>query len=127
MRPQGRVPGVQDHGAPDLPAEVAVTKLAERLAGGVAQQGQEGLRVGQDEGVEGVWYGKNQVERGHREQRGLAGLDPLHFGQGLTRGAVAIATSMIRIPCEPTGRTGLGVPTELRGTAGFEGTPHLLM
>ena len=127
MRPQGLVPGVQDHGAPDLPAEVAVPTLDERLAGGVAQQGQEGLLVGQDEGVEGVGHGKHQVERGHREHLGFAGLDPLHLGKRLTLGAVAIATGIRRVPFEPTGGTVFGVPTELRGPAGFEGAHHLLM
>ena len=40
MRPSGLVPGVQDYGAPDLPAEVAVPKLDECLTGGVEQEGQ---------------------------------------------------------------------------------------
>ena len=39
VRPSGLIPGVQDHGAPDLPAEVAVSKLDEGLTGGVEQAG----------------------------------------------------------------------------------------
>jgi len=46
MRPQGLVPGVEDHGAADLPAEIAVPKLDKRLAGGVEQQRQQGPLVG---------------------------------------------------------------------------------
>src|SRR4029453_2266282 len=38
MRSYGLIPGVQDHGAPDLPAEVAVPKLDECLPGGVEQE-----------------------------------------------------------------------------------------
>ena len=127
MRPQGLVPGVQDHGAPDLPAEVAVPKLDERLAGGVEQQGQQGPLVGQDEGVEVVGHGKHQVEIGHRQQLGFAVLDPLHLGKCLALRAVAIATGIIRVPLEPTGGTVFGVPTELRRPAGLEIVHHLLM
>jgi hypothetical protein len=39
VRPSGLIPGVQDHGAPDLPAEVAVAKLDEGLTGRVEQAG----------------------------------------------------------------------------------------
>src|SRR5919199_1180579 len=38
VRPQGLIPSVQDHGAPDLPAEVAVSKLDEGLTGRVEQE-----------------------------------------------------------------------------------------
>ena len=40
MRPEGLVPGVQDHGAPARPAEVAVPTLEECVTGGVEQEGQ---------------------------------------------------------------------------------------
>jgi hypothetical protein len=37
-RPEGLIPGVHDHGAAHLPAEVVVPKLDEGLTGGVAQE-----------------------------------------------------------------------------------------
>jgi hypothetical protein len=67
MRPQGLIPGMQDHGAPDLPAEVAVAKLHEHLTRRVEQQGQQRPLVREDEGVEIVGHGKHQVEIGHRQ------------------------------------------------------------
>jgi hypothetical protein len=127
MRPQGLVPRVQDPGTPDLPAEVALPKLPERLARGLAQQRQQGPLVGQDEGVDVVWHGKNQVEIGHRQSLGFAVLNPLDLGKGLTLGAVTIATGIIRVPLEPTGGTVFGVPTELRRPAGLDIMHHLLM
>ena len=127
MRPQGLIPGVQDHGAPDLPAEVAVPKLHERLTRRVEQQGQQRSLVGEDEGIEGVGHGKHQVEIGHRQQLGFAVLDPLDLGKRLTLGAVTIATGIIRVPFEPTAGTVFGVPAELRRPAGLEVAHHLLM
>jgi hypothetical protein len=64
MRPQGLVPRVQDHGAPDLPAEVALPTLHERLARGVEQQRQQGPLVGQDEGVRSCGTGKTRWKEG---------------------------------------------------------------
>jgi hypothetical protein len=46
MRSSGLIPGGQDHGAPELPAEVAVPKLDECLTDSVEQQGQEGPLMG---------------------------------------------------------------------------------
>jgi hypothetical protein len=58
MCPQGLIPGMQDHGAPDLPAEVVVSKLHERLTRSVEQEGQQRSLVSQDEGIEVVGHGK---------------------------------------------------------------------
>src|SRR5262245_17598081 len=120
MRAQGLIPGMQDHGAPDLPAEVAVPKLHERLTRSVEQQGQERSLVREDEGVEVVGYGKHQVEIGHRQELGFTVLNPLDLGKGLAIRAVPIATRIIGVPLEPTGGTVFGVPTELRRPAGFD-------
>ena len=127
MRPQGLIPGMQDHGAPDLPAEVALPKLHERLTRRVEQGGQQRSLVGQDEGIEGVGHGQHQVEIGHRQQLGFAILDPLGFGKGLTLRAVTIATGIIRVPLEPTGRAVFSVPTELRSPTGLDVAHHPLL
>jgi len=127
MRPQGLIPGMQDHGAPTLPAEAAVPTLPERLTRRVAQQGQQRSLVRQDARVEVVWYGKHQVERGPRQPRGLAVLHPLALGTGLALRAVTMATGMIRVSLKPTGGPVCGVPPALRSTAGFKVTHHPLL
>jgi hypothetical protein len=127
MRPQGLIPGVQHHGAPDLPAEVALSKLHERLTRRVEQQCQERSFVREDEGIEVVWHGKHQMEIRHRQQLGFAVLDPLSLGKGLTLRAVTITTGIIGVPLEPTGGTVFSVPTELHRPAGLDIVHHLLM
>jgi hypothetical protein len=42
MGAQRLVPGVEDHGASDLPTKVGVAELPQCLAGGGAQEGQQG-------------------------------------------------------------------------------------
>ena len=126
-RPQGLVPGVQDYGAPDLPTKVALPTLDARLARGLEQQRHQGPLVGKDAGVEGVWQGKHQVERGDRQQRSCAGLDPLDLRQRLTRGAVAMATGVRRVPRTPTGGTLFGVPAALGAPADHASVHDLLV
>ena len=67
------------------------------------------------------------MEIPHWQQLGFAVLHPLDPGEGLTLGAVTIATGIIRVPLEPTARTVFGVPAELRGSAGFDVVHHLLL
>jgi hypothetical protein len=74
MRSQGLIPGMQDHGAPDLPAKVALPTLHKRLTRRIAQESQQRSRGREDEGGEVVGDGTHQVEGGHRQQRGFAGL-----------------------------------------------------
>lgn len=127
MRPQGLVPGVQDPGAPDLPAKVLLPALPQRLARSGEEERQQGPCVDQDERVEFVGEGKDQVKRGHGKQRSFAVLQPLGLGEGLTRGAVAIAARVLRVPLAPAVWTPLGVSTALGGTAGHKIVEDLLM
>jgi len=118
---------MHDHGAPDLPAEVALPTLHERLTRSVEQPCSQRSLVREEEGVEDVWHGKHQVERRHRQPCRFPGLHPLALGKRLTLRAVAIATSILRIPLEPTRGTVFGVPTELRRPAGLAIVHHFLM
>ena len=127
MRAQGVIPGMQDHRAPDLPAEVAASTRHERLARRVEQEGQQRSLVCEDEVVQIVGDGKHQVEIGHREPCRFAVRHPLHRGKGLALRAVPIATGMIRVPFEATGGTVFRVPPALRRPAGFDRVHHLLM
>lgn len=113
MGPSGLSPGVQEHGAANLPAEVVVPKRDKGLTGGVAQESEEGPLGGQEEDVESVGHGQPQGARGYRQQRGLASLAPLPLG------AVAIATGMRGVLLAPTGGAVCGVPTERRRPAGL--------
>ena len=51
---------MQDHSAPDLPAEVAVSKRHKCLTRRVEQQGQQRSLVREDERIEVVRHGKHQ-------------------------------------------------------------------
>ena len=126
VRPQGLLPGVPPPRAPALPAEVAVSNLPARLTRRVEPEGQQRSCVHADAGIEGMGHGQDQVARGHRPQLGLARLDPLGLGKGLTRWPVTIPTGILGIPLESTGGTVFGVPTELRRSAGLDRVPHLL-
>jgi hypothetical protein len=127
MRPQGLIPGMEDHGTPDLPTQVALSKLHERLTRRVEQQGQQRSLVREDKRSAGVGQGKHQVERGHRQSRGFAVLHPLDLGDRLTRGAVTIATRILRVPLKPAAGTVFGVSAALRRPAGLDVVHHLLL
>ena len=53
-RPQGLSPGMEDHGLPDLPTQVALPTRHERLTRRVEQQGQQRSLVREDKRIEGV-------------------------------------------------------------------------
>jgi hypothetical protein len=96
------------------------------LARGVAPQRHQGPCGGPDERSEVVWPRTHPVERGPRQHRGFAVLDPWPLGKRLARGAVAVTTGMRRVPLAPTGRTVGGVAATRRGTAGGA-VPHALL
>ncbi len=126
-RPSRLVPGVQDHGAPALPAAVAGPTRDEGLTGGVAQDGAARSLGGQDEGGEVVWHANHQVERGPRQPCSVPVRTPLPLGNRLTLRTVAIATGLIRVPLAPTAGPVCGVPPALCGPAGRALVPPLLM
>jgi hypothetical protein len=76
-----------------------------------------GPLVGQNEGIALVWEGKDGVQRGHGQAFRLAVFQPPRLGQGLARGAVAIATGVVGLPLAPTVGAVFGVPTALGSTA----------
>lgn len=57
MGSSGLLPGLPDHSAPELPAEVARPKLAEGLTGSGEQPGQQRSLVGEEAGGEVVFQG----------------------------------------------------------------------
>ena len=127
MWAQRLVPGGEDHGASDLPAQGGVAELHQCLAGGGAQEGHQGPFVGQHECIERVWQGKDGVQRGHGQAFRLAVFQPLRLGQGLARGAVAMATGVVGLPLAPTVGAVFGVPTALGSTADRHSVHDLLM
>ena len=127
MRPHGLVPGLEHHGTPDLPPQVALPTRHARLTRCVAQQGQQQARVREEKWREGVGQGQDQVARGHGQYRGFAVLPPWDLGEHLTRGAVTMATSILRVPLTPAAGTVCGVPAELRRPADLDGVQHVLL
>jgi hypothetical protein len=127
MRPQGLIPGMEDHSTSDLPTQVALPQLHERLTRRVEQQGQQRSLGREDERIEGVGQGKYQVEIRHRQSRSFAVLHPLDLGERLTRGAVTMATAIIGVPRKSAAGTVFGVPAALRRPAGLDVVHHLLL
>jgi len=54
-----------NHGTPDLPTQIALPKLPERLTRRVAQQGQQRALGREEKWIEGVGQGQYQVAIGH--------------------------------------------------------------
>jgi hypothetical protein len=83
--------------------------------------------MGEEEGIAVVRQGQHQGEIGHRQQCSCAVLAPLALRKRLALWAVTRATGVVRVPLKPTGGTVFGMAATLRGTAGLEGSHHLLM
>jgi len=126
-RPQGLIPGMEDHGTPALPTQVARPTRPERLTRRVAQPGQQRSLVREDARMEGVGQGTSQVARGPRQSRGWAVLHPLALGERRTRGAGTIATGRSGVPLKPAAGPGCGVPATLRRPAGLAVVQHWLL
>ena len=93
MCPQGLSPGLQDHRAPALPAEVATPTRPERLARRVAQEGPPGSRGREEAEVQGVGDGKHQGERSTGGSSPHAPLQVWHCGPCRWRPACSASRS----------------------------------
>ena len=94
------IPGVQEPETTELAAQVVGAELQQRLAGGTQPQGKKRAFVGEDEGGKVMGEGKDAVEIGHRQEVGLARVEPRCLGKRLAFGAVAMATGVVGIALE---------------------------
>src|SRR5215467_1585285 len=121
------VPGMEDHDATQLAAEVVPTELEQRLTGGCKQEAEKALFIAQDERVEGVRQGKDGVKVRDWEQVGLAIGHPLGFGEALALGTVPIAARVVGIALEAALRALLDVSTQLGRATGGDGLQDPLL
>jgi hypothetical protein len=92
-------------------------KLKERFADGFKQKSEQNLFVGEDQVIENVRQGKDQMEIAHgQELRGLL-LKPLGFGQRLALGAVAVTAGVIARVLKATSVALLEMTSQLLGAA----------
>jgi hypothetical protein len=68
MIQQGLVPGVQNCGDPQAPTQTTAGKLRQGLPDRLKQDIDERFLVDQDQGVQFVWQGKDQMKISGRQQ-----------------------------------------------------------
>ena len=127
VRVEELVPGMEDHDATQLAAEVVPTELEQRLTSGCKQEAEKQPFCAQDERVEGVRQGKDGVKVWHREEVGLAVCHPLRFGEALTLRTVPIATGVVGVALEAALRALLHMPAKLRRATGGDGLQDPLL
>lgn len=127
MGSEGLSPRMQDWDAPELAAQSLAAALEQGLAGSPQAQCEEGALVGQDECLALLRERKDAVEIRHGQARGLAGCDPLRLGQGVTRGAVAMAACVLGIALKAARGTLVGVFPECSGTTAEPIVPPLVL
>jgi hypothetical protein len=91
MGAAGLLPGVHDLDATQLAPQLLAAARAQGRAGRPPEQGEEGALGGHDEGRERLRERKDAVEIRHGPACGLAVCAPRRLGQGVPRGAVALA------------------------------------
>jgi len=121
MRVETLIPRMQDHNAAELPAEVVVAELEQRLARGGEQARNELPFIAEEEGVEVVREGKHGVKVWHGEEFGLTGFDPLGRGEALTLRTMPIAAGVVDRALEAALETLLAVATQLGRATGRDG------
>lgn len=84
------IPGVQDGDDAQGSTEATSAKLKQRFTNGFKKNPEHDLLVGEDQAVEIIRQGENQMKISHRQK--LSGLlfQPPGFAQGLAFGAVAV-------------------------------------
>jgi hypothetical protein len=127
MGSEGLVPGLQDWDATALAPQGLAAALEQRLAGSPQEQREPGAFVAQDQRMERMRQRKDAVAIRHGQACGLAGVAPLRLGQGLTRGAVAIAAGVRGRALKAAWRTLFGMSAERRGTTDHESVHPFVM
>ena len=113
-------PRVEDRGDADRAAEVPrVTSEGEQRVGGRAKEERvDDARIALRQRVEVVRQREDDVEVRNRQQVGAARREPPFLGEGLTLGAMAIATGVVGDAHGAAPVTRLPMPAEDGGAAG---------
>jgi hypothetical protein len=116
-----------NHRSTELAVQVLLATLEEGLAGGAAEQGQQGTCVPQDARIEGMRHGQHRVAGGRGEQRSALRFHPLGRGPRLALRPVASPARAIRRALKAALGTPLCMPSELGGATGDDGVDALLL
>ena len=81
MRTEGLIPGVEHGQKAQLAAQMSPAKIEQRVGDGLEQQRQQDLFVGQNQRVQLMREGENQMEVADRKQLGLTLVQPAGFLQ----------------------------------------------
>jgi hypothetical protein len=96
MEGEGLGPGVQNCDRAGQGTEPPAAHVMKGLEGGLEQHRVAAPAVGQEEGMQRLGHGEDEVEVLHREEAALLGLDPPSLLEVLTLGAVAVATGVVQ-------------------------------
>jgi hypothetical protein len=121
------IPGVHDVDATTLAPQMLAAARAPGRAGSPPEPCEAGACVGQDAGMERMRERQDAVARRHGQERGWAVCDPRRLGQGVTRGAVAMAACVRGRALTAARGTLGGVAPAGRGTTDEESVPHLVL
>jgi len=96
MEGEGLGPGVQDCDRAGQGTEATAAHVMQRLEGGVEEHRIAAPAVGEEEGMQRLGHGEDQMEVLHRQEAALLGLDPPSLLEVLALGAMAVATGVVQ-------------------------------
>ena len=121
------IPGVQHRDETDLSAQTPLAKLKQCFADGFKEQAEENLFVGENQAVEKVRQGEDQMEVSHRQKLSGLLLKPLGLGQRLALGAVAVTAGVISRVLKATSVALLEMTSQLLSAADRNGAHDLFV
>lgn len=86
----GLTPGMQDHGEPDLAAQIGLSELFEQLSSGVDEELEEQFLIEGDQGIENVIDGEDDMKIVDGQDPFLLSFQPLGFLERPALGTMAV-------------------------------------
>src|SRR3990167_3237042 len=124
---EGLIPGVQDGDDAHGSTKTGAAKLKQGLTDGFEEKAEENLFVGEDQAVENVRQGKDQMKVTHGQKlRGLP-LKPLGLGQRLAFRAVAVTAGVVGRVLKAASVALLEMTSQLSRAADLNGPHDLFM
>jgi hypothetical protein len=124
---EGLIPGVQDGDDAQGSTEATSAKLKQRFTDGFKKNPEHDLLIGEDQAVEIMRQGENQMKVSHRQK--LTGLffQPPGFAQGLAFGAVAVTAGVISRTFKAAHIAAIQVATQLFSPTERDGSDNFLL